>query len=135
MPYARRNIKRRVGTSWISILYRGKFNMSHRLKTLMEEKINLAKYGEAVQHISFSPLIGEVFPPISEYIPSEKTVEVQFLMNPKQAIEVNEPQFFQLMLDGLVQAMEEINLPDGFDFETFRKDVLGLQYEQLQQAA
>jgi hypothetical protein len=48
---------------------KGKFNMNYRLKTLMEEKIDLTTYGETVQPISFSPLIGEVFPPISEYIP------------------------------------------------------------------
>jgi hypothetical protein len=112
-----------------------KFNMSYRLKCLLEEQIDLSKYGDAIQHISFSPLIGEVFPPESKYNPSKKKLKVEYLMNPEQAIEVNEPQFFQLMLEGLMQAMEEMNLPGGFDFETFKKDVLGLRYEQLKQAA
>ena len=114
---------------------KGKFNMSYRLKTLMEEKIDLAKYGKTVQHISFSPLIGEVFPPISEYIPSEKTLEVQFLMNPEQATKVDEAHFFQLMLEGLIQAMEEMELPEGFDFVNFKRDTLNLQYDQLPVAA
>lgn len=113
----------------------GKFNMSYRLKTLLEEKIDLAKYGEVIQHISFSPLIGEVFPPISEYIHPEKTLEVQYLVNPEQAIEVSESQFFQLMLEKMIHTMEDMDLPKGFDFETFKKDVLDLQYEQLPVAA
>lgn len=50
----------------------GKFNMSYRIKVLLNERIDLSKYGNAIRHISFSPLIGEVFPPISEYMPTEK---------------------------------------------------------------
>ena len=112
-----------------------KFNMSYRLKCLLAEQIDLSKYGDAIQHISFSPLIGEVFSPESKYNPSTKKLKVEYLMNPEQAIEVKEAQFFQLMLEGLVGAIEEMQLPEDFDFEQFKKDVLSLRFEQLQQAA
>jgi hypothetical protein len=101
----------------------------------LEEQIDLSTYGDAIKHISFSPLIGEVFLPESRYSPSKKKLKVEYLMNPEQAIEVNEPQFFQLMMQGLVRAMEEIQLPQDFDFEQFKKDVLNLRFEQLPVAA
>lgn len=112
-----------------------KFNMSYRLKCLLEEQIDLTKYGEGVKHISFSPLIGEVFPPISEYIPSEKTLEVQYLIAPQQAIEADETQFFRLMLEQFIAAMEEMELPEDFDFALFKEDLKALRFEQLQQVA
>lgn len=111
-----------------------KFNMSYRLKCLLEEQIDLTKYGEGVKHISFSPLIGEVFPPISEYIPSEKTLEVQYLIAPQQAIEADETQFFRLMLEQFIAAMEEMELPEDFDFALFKEDLKALRFEQLQPA-
>ena len=112
-----------------------KFNMSYRLNCLLEEQIGLTKYGEAVKHISFSPLIGEVFPPISEYIPSEKTLEVQYLMDPQQAVEADEAQFFRLMLEQFIAAMEEMELPQDFDLPLFKEDLKSLRFEQLQQVA
>ena len=112
-----------------------KFNMSRRLNCLLEEQIGLTKYGEAVKHISFSPLIGEVFPPISEYIPSENTLEVQYLMDPQQAIEADEAQFFRLMLEQFIAAMEEMELPEDFDLPLFKEDLKSLRFEQLQQVA
>ena len=112
-----------------------KFNMSRRLNCLLEEQIGLTKYGEAVKHISFSPLIGEVFPPISKYIPSENTLEVQYLMDPQQAIEADEAQFFRLMLEQFIAAMEEMELPEDFDFPLFKEDLKALRFEQLQQVA
>ncbi|MCO6490687.1 MAG: hypothetical protein J5I98_19885 [Phaeodactylibacter sp.] len=111
-----------------------KFNMSYRLKCLLAKEIDLAKYGKAVQFISFSPIIGEVFPPISEYIPSEKTLEVQYLIAPQQAIEADEAQFFRLMLEQFIAAMEEMELPEDFDFSLFREDLKALRFEQLQPA-
>ena len=112
-----------------------KFNMSRRLNCLLEEQIDLTKYGEAVKHISFSPLIGEVFPPISKYIPSENTLEVQYLMDPQQAIEADEAQFFRLMLEQFIAAMEEMELPQDFDLPLFKEDLKSLRFEQLQQVA
>ncbi|MEN0004185.1 MAG: hypothetical protein AAF798_08580 [Bacteroidota bacterium] len=116
-------------------LMQDKFNMSYRIKCLLEEHINLSNYGVAVRHIFISPLIGEVFIPESIYSASEKKLEVQFLINPDQAVAVSEAQFFRIMLEGFLQAMEEMELPYGFNFKVFRKDVEALQFAQLKQAA
>lgn len=62
-------------------------------------------------------------------------LEVEFLINPQQAIQVDESKFFELMLEGLIQAVEKMELPRGFDFQAFKKDVSALQFEQLRQAA
>ncbi len=112
-----------------------KFNMSYRLKLLLEEALQLSDYGEAIQHIAFSPVIGEVFSPESRYDPSRKKLTLEFFMDPEHAVSCTESEFFYAMLHAFLQAMEDSRLPDGFDFEAFKEDLEELQFEQLQQAA
>lgn len=112
-----------------------KFNMSYRLKCLLDKEIDLAKYGEAVKFISFSPIIGDVFPPKSKYNRGEKKLSLEFHIDPQQAIEADETQFFRLMLDQFITAMEEMDLPQDFDLLLFKKDLKSLRFDQLQQAA
>jgi len=112
-----------------------KANMSYRLRSLLNEQIDLARYGDSVQSVLISPLIGSRLSPESEYIPHKKRLNVEFIIDPQKAMDSDEATYFQLMLESFIQAMEEMELPEGFDFETFRKDVLNLRFEQLQQAA
>jgi hypothetical protein len=112
-----------------------KADMSYRLRMLLNEKIDLAHYGGVVQSVLFSPLIGSFLSPESQYVSQEKQLIVEFDIDPQQAIDLAEAPYFQLMLDSFLQAMEDMDLPEGFDFETFKKDVSALQFEQLQQAA
>ncbi len=112
-----------------------KFNMSYRLKCLLDKEIELAKYGGAVKYISFSPIIGDVFTPRSSYSKAKKKLSLEFFIDPQKAIEADEAQFFRLMVSQFIAAMEEMNLPEDFDFPLFRKDLESLQFDQLQQAA
>lgn len=112
-----------------------KSNMSYRLRSLLNEQINLAKYGDNVQSVLISPLIGSILVPESKYIPGEKRLNVEFEIPPSKAIDLNEADYFQLMLESFIHAMEEMQLPEDFDFEQFKKDVLSLRFEQLQQPA
>lgn len=111
--------------------FRDKFNMGYRISCLLEEEISLKKYGAAVQHIFLSPLIGEVFTPISTYVPSEKKLKVQYLMDTSQAVGSSEAHFFRLMIEGLINEIGTMNLPQDFDFTAFQEDVLQLRFEQL----
>jgi len=112
-----------------------KANMSYRIKCLLNQTIDLTKYGDAVQAILLSPFIGSSFSPESEFDLNNKQLIIDFKITPQQAIDLNESAYFQLMLESFIQAMENMELPEGFDFETFKKDVLNLRFEQLQQAA
>lgn len=108
-----------------------KANMSYRLRVLLNECIDLNQYGEAVQSISFSPMIGSVLTPESNYIPYKKKLILEFYMEPKQAISVSEATFFQQMLDGFLMSMKEMDLPKGFDFIRFEQDLKRLRFDQV----
>ena len=105
--------------------------MSYRIRCLLNQTINLVKYGSTVQAILISPFIGSAFSPESEYDLHKKQLIVDFRMDLNRAIEVNEPQFFHLMIEGMIEAMQEMELPEGFDFESFKKDIEALRFEQL----
>ena len=107
-----------------------KFNMSYRLRVLLNEQIDLAKYGNAVQSILFSPLVGEVFPPESKYVLDKKELEVEFFMEPEKSVEATEAAFFEQMLNGLITAIKEMKLPEDFDVESFEADLRALTFEQ-----
>ena len=112
-----------------------KANMSYRLRSLLNEEIDLARYGDNVQSVLISPLIGSTLTPESKYIPHKKRLNVEFEIDSKKAMDLNEADYFKLMLESFIYAMEEMQLPEDFDFEQFKKDVLSLRFEQLQQAA
>ncbi len=112
-----------------------KFNMSYRLKLLLERAINLSAYGEAIRQIAFSPLIGEVFVPESEYDASHEKLSLEFLMDPDYAVACTESEFFYAMLEAFIQAVEAAPLPEDFDVAAFKADLKRLRFEQLQQAA
>lgn len=112
-----------------------KFNMSYRLKRLLEEEIKLTDYGDAIEQIAFSPIIGEVFSPDSKYNKAKKKLSLEFFMDPEHAASCTESEFFYAMLNAFLQAMEATKLPADFDFDAFKEDLEALQFEQLQQAA
>jgi len=112
-----------------------KANMSYRIRCLLKQNIDLNHYGDAVQTVLISPFIGSSFSPESEYDPVKKELVVDFRIAPQQAIDLNEADYFQLMLESFIYAMEEMQLPEDFDFEQFKKDVLSLRFEQLPVAA
>lgn len=112
-----------------------KSNMSYRIRCLLNQAVDLTKYGSVVQSILISPFIGSAFTPGSEYDPHDKQLIVDFEIDPQQAIDLDEEHYFQLMLGSFIQAIEEMDLPKGFDFPSFKKDVSRLQFEQLRQAA
>jgi len=112
-----------------------KANMSYRLRSLLNEEINLSRYGGDVQSVLISPLIGSILTPESKYVPNKKRLNVEFKIDSKKAMELNEAGYFKLMLASFINAMEEMELPKGFNFEQFKKDVLSLRFEQLPVAA
>ncbi|MEN0006075.1 MAG: hypothetical protein AAF798_18130 [Bacteroidota bacterium] len=112
-----------------------KFNMSYRLRSLLNEKIDLPKYGKAIQYILISPIIGSVLTPESEYISHKKELDVEFEIDPQVALDLNAASYFRLMRDGFLRAMEAMELPEDFDFVSFKADVQALRFEQLRQAA
>ena len=112
-----------------------KANMSYRLRSLLNEEIDLARYGDNVQSVLISPLIGSTLTPESKYIPHKKRLNVEFEIDSKKAMDLNEADYFKLMLESFIYAMEEMQLPEDFDFEQFKKDVLSLRFEQLPVAA
>jgi hypothetical protein len=108
-----------------------KADMSYRLRCLLNEQIDLTKYGHTVQSILISPLIGSFLSPESEYLPNEQRLNVEFDIDPQKAMDLDEAAYFQLMLNSFVQTIEEMKRPEDFDFESFKKDVEALRFEQL----
>ena len=108
-----------------------KFNMSYRLRVLLNEQIDLAKYGTGVQSILFSPIIGEVFPPKSTYSRRYRKLTVEFFLDPEKAVQATEEEFFYQMLDGLIEAIKAMKLPKKFDIEQFEEDLRKLKFEQV----
>ena len=109
-----------------------KANMSYRLKSLLNKHIDLNDYGTSIQSILFSPIIGDVFKPESRYNPKNKELTLEFHIDPQQALEATDAQFFILMREALLQAMTDYKLPRQFDFTRFKQDVEALKYEQLE---
>ena len=70
-----------------------KFNMSYRLNCLLEEQIDLTKYGEGFKHISFSPLIRIPFCPSVNIFRLKRRWRPN-TFGPQQAVEADEAQFF-----------------------------------------
>lgn len=111
-----------------------KFNMSYRLRVLLNKHIDLGDYGTGLQSILFSPIIGPVLNPQSRYSRRYRKLTLEFYMDPQQAVEATDAQFFIMMRNALLQAMADFKLPKQFDFARFKQDVEALGYEQLEEA-
>jgi hypothetical protein len=64
-------------------------------------------------------------------LPNEQRLNVEFDIDPQKAMDLDEAAYFQLMLNSFVQTIEEMKRPEDFDFESFKKDVEALRFEQL----
>lgn len=105
--------------------------MGYRVGCLLNERIDLLKYGSTVRSILSSPLIGSTLSPESKYDSYKKQLVVEFEIDPQQAIDLNEAAYFQLLLHHFLKAIENMERPQDFDFEAFRSDVQQLKFEQL----
>ncbi len=112
-----------------------KANMSYRLRSLFNEQIELAQYGNAVQSILISPLIGSILSPQSAYKSEQKRLIVEFEIPVEKALNLDEAAYFKLMLHSFIKAIQKMDLPSDFNFKTFQKDLKALRFEQLQQTA
>ena len=108
-----------------------KFNMSYRLKELLNETLDLKHYSISVASILFSPVIGNVLVPKSRYLPKKKELSIEFFMDPEEAVQATEEEFFYQMRDGFIAAINEMPLPADFDIIQFTEDVNDLRFDQL----
>ena len=108
-----------------------KFNMSYRIRCLLNENIDLSSYGHSIKKIMISPLIGSFQEPRSVYGRRNRKLTVEFDISPQKALDCDERQFFKLMITRFLEAIAEMERPKGFNFQQFKKDVEALRFEQL----
>lgn len=108
-----------------------KFNMSYHLKELLNETLDLKHYSISVASILFSPVIGNVLVPKSRYLSKKKELSIEFFMDPEEALQATEKEFFYQMRDGFIAAINEMPLPADFDIIQFVEDVNDLRFDQL----
>lgn len=113
-----------------------KFNMSYRLRCLLNESINLTEYGKEVQSILFSPIIGEVVSPKSRYNKKKQSLILEYFIEPSEAIKADEYRFFHLLLNGIISSIKDLKkLPEDFDYISLIQDLKSLPFEQMKQVA
>ncbi len=106
--------------------------MSLWLSNLIDEDLNLSDYGEAVAYITFSPTISNEMELESTYEKRKRKLRLQYRIDPTAALEADAPQFFDLLLNGLIEAVEAFEKPaTGFDRAAFARDLRKLRFEQL----
>lgn len=111
-----------------------KVDMSYQLRCLLNESIDLSIYGKTVESILFSPIIGPIFEPESEYDSLKKELRLEFYIEPEEAIQSDHLQFFHLHLDGLIKALDGLEYPpEDFDHQKLIEDIEDLRskFDQL----
>ena len=113
-----------------------KTSMTYPLRCLLNEKIDLAKYGNTVSHIYFAPIVSKMLEgittPYFRFKAIKGEIDVRFQLNLDKATEANSGAYFGLLLQGLIDQLSTANLPEDFKFDNFKKDLLGLRFADLE---
>lgn len=111
-----------------------------RVIGFINERIDLSKYGNAVEGITYSPTISEKLPEHhrsneNEYLKSRKhwflTIDLDF----NKAVQMNDWEYDQYVLQGLIQCLERPGEVKGFDKAAFKRDIEKIIEELTHQAA
>ena len=104
-----------------------KGNAAH-VTDYINERINLSKYGDRVKGITYSPTISEKLPERhrsnkNKYLRKRKewflTIDLDF----DKAIRMNDLEYDQYVLLGLLECLERPGELKGFDKAAFKKDM------------
>ncbi|MCO6489545.1 MAG: hypothetical protein J5I98_14055 [Phaeodactylibacter sp.] len=113
--------------------------MAHIINYI-SERIDLSKYGDMVEGITYSPTISEKLPENlrgneNDYIKSRKRWFLSIDLDYHKALQMNDWQYDQYVLEGFLQCLERPGEVKGFDKAAFRKDILEIIGALLRQAA
>ena len=106
----------------------------------INERIDLPKYGTAVEGITYSPTISEKLPARhrsnkNQYLRSRKEWFLNIDLDYHKALQMNDWQYDQYILEGFLQCLERPGEVKGFDKVAFKKDILEIIGALLRQAA
>ena len=116
-----------------------KGNMAHIIN-FISERIDLSKYGDTVEGITYSPTISEKLPENlrgneNDYIKSRKRWFLSIDLDYHKALQMNDWEYDQYVLEGFLQCLERPGEVKGFDKAAFKKDILEIIGALLRQAA
>ena len=117
----------------------GKGNMA-QIIDYINERIDLSKYGDAVEGITYSPTISEKLPERhrsnkNQYLRSRKEWFLNIDLDFDKAIQMSDWEYDQYVLQGFLQCLERPREVKGFDKAAFKRDILEIIEGLLQQAA
>ena len=113
---------------------------SGRIIEFVNERIDLSKYGDTVEGITYSPTISEKLPENlrgneNDYIKSRKRWFLSIDLDYHKALQMNDWEYDQYVLEGFLQCLERPGEVKGFDKAAFKKDILEIIGALLRQAA
>ena len=113
---------------------------SGRIIEFVNERIDLSKYGDAVEGITYSPTISEKLSERhrsnkNEYLKSQKRWFLTLDLDYHKALQMNDWEYDQYVLEGFLQCLERPGEVKGFDKAAFKKDILEIIGALLRQAA
>ncbi len=111
-----------------------------RIITFINERIDLSKYGNSVESITYSPTISEKLSERhrsnkNEYLKEEKRWFLTIDLDYHKALQMNDWEYDQYILEGFLQCLERPGEVKGFDKAAFKKDILEIIGALLRQAA
>ncbi|MCB9348079.1 MAG: hypothetical protein H6573_11310 [Lewinellaceae bacterium] len=111
-----------------------------RVITYINERLDLSKYGDTVEGITYSPAISEKLPENlrgneNDYIESRKRWFLSIDLDFDKAVQMNDWEYDKYVLEGFLQCLERPGEVKGFDKAAFKRDILEIIEGLMQQAA
>jgi len=106
----------------------------------INERIDLSKYGNAVEGITYSPTISKILPERhrsnkNQYLRSRKEWFLNIDLDYGKATQMNDWEYDKYVLQGFLQCLERPGEVKGFDKAAFKRDIREIIEGLLQQAA
>ena len=111
-----------------------KTSLTYPIRCLLNEKIDLSKYGTGVRHIYFAPIISDkldgIVEPYVRYLPEKKEIEVRFKMDAKASKEATLERFYELFIEQMANTLLGVKKLPDFDLNSLIRDCkqLGFYY-------
>ena len=111
-----------------------------RVITYINERLDLSKYGDTVEGITYSPAISEKLPENlrgneNDYIESRKRWFLSIDLDFDKAVQMDDWEYDKYVLEGFLQCLERPGEVKGFDKAAFKRDILEIIEGLMQQAA
>ncbi len=112
-----------------------KTSMTYPFRCLLNERIDLAKYGDAVRHIYFAPVVSQkaegFIEPYCRYKADSRELEIRYKLDVDHAVAADLAAYFQMMVHGLVDGITVNFFPSDFDILNFKADLFSLDFGEL----